>query len=484
MTEDELPEQLTVAELLARHGGGIVGRPRHRRAAPEPADAVDSLPIAEPAAEHPGFELESRSGQPKPTTEPEAKSELASEPEPLAELEEKPELATESEPAAEPGPKPDPAAELQTVTEPEPALDAAQPHRRSKRHGGIRALIVVGVIAVLIVAYYVVILLVSRSQVTRADVLHPDSADVVDAAAQQNVDNYLIVIGDRSGANAGAQITALAHVSADGSKLVIVSFPRQTIVDVPPCGTKGSPVEPFTGTLEAAFAKGGSRCSIAAVQEATGIRINHYVGIDLQRFGQVVDAVGGIKLCLRQPLKDPQLNLSIPAGQVTLNGTKATDYVRAVNRNSGDDPQRANRQVDFLAKLFDKVLSAQTVLNPVRMTQFALATADALTLDPDTTLGQLRSLGELFGGGSAKVSIVVPPMSATTLKVPGSSLKGARIDDVTGRSLFDSIIAGQQLPSVAVDPATNDSTQSASSASSAAATSQEPSKTAPSPAVC
>lgn len=239
---------------------------------------------------------------------------------------------------------------------------------------------------------------------------------------------------------------------------------------------------PFTGTLEQAFTKGGPRCSIAAVQEATGIRINHYIGIDLRRFGQVINSVAGLTLCLREPLKDPNIGLSLPAGPNTLDGAQGTKYVRAVDPASGNDPQRASRQVDFLTKLFDKILSTQTVLNPVRLTTLAFATAHAMTLDPDTSLGQLRSLRELFATGTAKVAIVVPPMSGTPIAVPGSSVPRTRIDDVTGRNLFDSIIANQQLPSTAaVDPATNDSTQGASSTAAAPPGSSDP---APSSAVC
>ncbi|MEO9198462.1 MAG: LCP family protein [Antricoccus sp.] len=537
MSEDELPEQLTVAELLARYGGDLPARPRRRRAAPEtddpaaaPGDAGSTADVStsaeresdqqtaaeswndpapesaaagadtEPLAQEPARVFEPQSGSefepdlspedaPKPGSDFEAESVLATAGEPISVRE------TESASGDDPALVQDPdfaamPAEQESETEStvgsrsEPA--AARPRKSLwQRRGSIRALMIVGIVAALVAAYYVVILFVAQSQIARADVLRPNSAEIIDAAAQQGVDNYLLVIGDQSGAAAGAQITALAHVSADGASLVIVSFPRQTIVDVPPCGTKASSVAPFTGTLEQAFAKGGARCSIAAVQEATGIRINHYIGIDLQRFDQVINAVGGVTLCLRESLKDPKIGLSLPAGRNTLDGAQGTEYVRAVDSASGNDPQRASRQIDFLTKLFDKILSTQTVLNPVRLTKLAFATAHALTLDPDTSLGQLRTLAELFAANSAKVAIVVPPMSGTQIAVSGSSVMGTRIADVTGRNLFDSIIANQQLPStVEVGQTANDSTQGAGSQGSAATASSGASDPAPSPAVC
>ena len=305
----------------------------------------------------------------------------------------------------------------------------------------------------MVAAYYVAVLFIARSQIAREPVLRVNGAEVVDRAVQDGAQNYLITVSDSaSNETKGAQITALAHLSANEKRIVIVSFPRTTVVDVPPCGTAQKPVPPFTGTIESAYAAGGARCSVAAVQEATGIEINHYIGIDLSKFPRVVDAVGGVDICLKSPLKDPDRDLSLPAGTTTLDGRQAADYVRAVNQGSGDDPARASRQIDFLSKLFSEALSTQTILNPVRATEFAFASAAALTLDDDTTLGQLRTLGTALGDlgkqqASGAAAIVVPPMSTDTIDLPDSSEPGLRIDANAGPAMFTAIINGQPLES-------------------------------------
>ncbi|PRZ42391.1 LytR family transcriptional attenuator [Antricoccus suffuscus] len=327
--------------------------------------------------------------------------------------------------------------------------------RRSiyQRHPAVRALLVVGIVVGIVAAYYVAVLFIARAQIARESVLRVDGAEVVDRPLQEGAQNYLITVSDSSSHDAnGAQITALAHLSANEKRLVIVSFPRTTVVDIPPCGTAKKPVATFTGTIESAYAAGGARCSVAAVQATTGIMINHYIGVDLGKFPEVVDALGGIDVCLKDPLKDPAQKLSLPAGTTTLDGKQAADYVRAVNQGSGDDPARATRQIDFLSKLFSAALSAQTLINPVRATKFAFASAAALTIDDSTTLGQMRTLaGSLSDLGKHEKSgaavIVVPPMSAATIPLPDSSAVGLRIDDNAGPAMFDAIINDQPLES-------------------------------------
>lgn len=417
---DELPPQLTVAELLARLGQQPSNTPRRRRAAED--DQVDEAAGVEAQAEPVPGNPDGR--------EPDERDERAS---------------GESESAG-------------ASRRPEPSLDPSEDGERDRRsvyqrHPAVRALLVVGIVVAVVAAYYVAVLFIARSQIARESVLRVDGAEVVDRPLQEGAQNYLITVSDSSSHDTtGAQITALAHLSADEERVVIVSFPRTTVIDVPPCGTAKKPVAPFTGTIESAYAAGGARCSVAAVQETTGIMINHYIGVDLGKFPQVVDALGGLEVCLKAPLHDPAQKLSLPAGTTTLDGEQAADYVRAVNEGTGDDPARATRQIDFLSKLFSAALSAQTLLNPVRATKFAFASANALTIDDSTTLGQMRTLaGSLSDLGKHQKSgaavIVVPPMSSTTVPLPDTSAVGVRIDDNAGPAMFDAIINDQPLES-------------------------------------
>lgn len=445
---DEPPPQVTVAELLARLGQQPGNTPRRRRAADDDVSEVDGVAEVDDA--------ETAASETSETSETDGDADAIANtaPGPAAREHDVPADCEPDEPEPEPD-EPEPAGES---PRPGPLLDPSEDGERDRRsiyqrHPAVRALLVVGIVVAIVAAYYVAVLFIARSQIARESVLRVDGAEVVDRPLQEGAQNYLITVSDSSGREAsGAQITALAHLSADEKRVVIVSFPRTTVVDVPPCGTAKKPVAPFTGTIESAYAAGGARCSVAAVQETTGIMINHYIGVDLGKFPKVVDALGGLNVCLKAPLRDPAQKLSLPAGTTTLDGQQAADYARAVNQGTGDDPARATRQIDFLSKLFSAALSAQTLINPVRATKFAFASADALTIDDSTTLGQMRTLaGSLSDLGkhekSGAVVIVVPPMSTTTVPLPGSSAVGVRIDDNAGPAMFDAIINDQPLGS-------------------------------------
>lgn len=474
---------MTVAELLARLGQGSATTPRRRRHGPEeeevasedrtgaPAPEAPARPEPEEPSEKTPTEVDD-SQQPEPSdadrVDRPAEPDEPDEPEQPTEPDEpdafdapEPEKPATADGSQEPAAteRPDKAAKRKGKGRPKSGgipIDPSEEGERERRtiyqrHPAARALLVVGIVVAVVVAYYVAVLFIARGNIDRQDVLRVNGPEIVDPRMQDGAQNYLIVISDSASKDAaGAQITALAHLSADEKRLVIVSFSRTTVVDVPPCGTSDKPVPAFTGTIESAYAAGGARCSVAVVQATTGIRINHYIGVDLGKFPKVIDALGGLDICLRAPLEDPALKLSLPAGTTTLDGSEATDYVRAVNQGSGDDPGRAARQINFLSTLFSKALSAQTLLNPVRTTTFAFASADVLTLDSNTTLGQLRTLGTFLsdlgatGNGKSAV-IVVPPMSTETVVLPGTTEPGLRIGDNGGPALFDAIITGQPV---------------------------------------
>ncbi|WP_078620991.1 LCP family protein [Streptomyces sp. NRRL WC-3626] len=205
----------------------------------------------------------------------------------------------------------------------------------------------------------------------------------------------------RYGHDAGTErsdTVILLHLSTGRRSATAVSIPRDLMVDVPDCrrpgGSRSTPV--FT-MFNSAFSVGGSACTIRTVEKLTDIRIDHHVVVDFAGFKDMVDAVDGVEVCLREPVDDKDAELRLPAGRVTLNGEQALGYVRARKTlGDGSDTSRMERQQRFLGALVNKVSGNDVLLNPVKLYPVLDAATSSLTTDPG--LASLRSLYDLVRG--------------------------------------------------------------------------------------
>jgi LCP family protein required for cell wall assembly len=209
-------------------------------------------------------------------------------------------------------------------------------------------------------------------------------------APGDRIDN-LTGIGQRS------DTTILLHLSGDRQRAYGVSVPRDSIVNRPSClGQDGKPISaPATAVMwNDAFNIGGPGCTARQFEQLTGIRIDHYVVVDFASFEGMVDAIGGVEVCVPQPIVDPGHGINIPAGTRKLTGLTALNYVRA-RYTIGDksDLGREKRQQAFVASMFRQVLSANTLADPLAVTGFLNSATKSLTLDQE--LGSLRKLGAL-----------------------------------------------------------------------------------------
>ncbi|MFI1419380.1 LCP family protein [Streptomyces sp. NPDC020731] len=190
----------------------------------------------------------------------------------------------------------------------------------------------------------------------------------------------------------------LLHLSAGRRSATAVSVPRDLMVDVPGCRRPdGSRAEPVFTMFNSAFAVGGSACTIRTVEKLTDIRVDHHVVVDFDGFKDMVDAVGGVEVCLREPVDDEDAELRLPAGRVTLDGEQALGYVRArKSLGDGSDTSRMERQQRFLGALVNKVSGNDVLLNPVKLYPVLDAATSSLTTDPG--LASLRGLYDLARG--------------------------------------------------------------------------------------
>jgi LCP family protein required for cell wall assembly len=196
----------------------------------------------------------------------------------------------------------------------------------------------------------------------------------------------------RDSGTARSDTTMLLHLAADRRNATVVSVPRDLMVSVPACRRPdGGESEPSFTQLNTAFETGGAACTIRTVEKLSGIRIDHHVIVDFQGFKKMVDALGGVQVCLAEPIHDKAARVDLPAGKVELDGEQALGYVRVRESvGGGSDTERMSRQQRFLGALAAKVSGTGVLLNPVRLYPVLDAATRSLTTDPG--LAGIRSL--------------------------------------------------------------------------------------------
>jgi LCP family protein required for cell wall assembly len=175
----------------------------------------------------------------------------------------------------------------------------------------------------------------------------------------------------------------LLHISGNGSPAVLVSLPRDSYVQIPGYGWN---------KLNAAYSFGGPKLLARTVQNATGLRIEHYMGIGFGGLVNVVDSVGGVTMCFSHPLHDRASGLHLKKGCQTLSGGQALSFVRTRHQFTTQDLQREQNQRVFIKALLSKVTSPSVMFNPFAVVPAALGSVDSVIVDDGTHLNNLMSV--------------------------------------------------------------------------------------------
>ncbi len=204
-----------------------------------------------------------------------------------------------------------------------------------------------------------------------------------------NIDN-LTGMGERS------DTTILLHLSADRTRAYGISIPRDSMVDRPTCKTEdGQDIPGGTHVMwNEAFSVGGPACTMRQFEQLSGVRLDHFVVVNFEGFKDMVDAIGGVEVCIPEDIVDPAHGINLPAGTRKLEGMQALNYVRErYVVGNGSDIGRMKRQQAFIASMAHQVVSAGTLANPIKVVGFLEAATKSLTLDEE--IGSLKKLGQL-----------------------------------------------------------------------------------------
>lgn len=187
----------------------------------------------------------------------------------------------------------------------------------------------------------------------------------------------------------------IAHISPSHDGATLVNIPRDSIVDLPGCdATEDRPgLPPSRDMIGVALTLGGPGCLWNAVEQITGIHIDHYVHMDFSGFKDMVDALGGVEMCIPEPIDDDKAHLQLDAGMQTLNGEESLGFVRArYALGDGSDLSRIERQQEFMGAMAQRATSSEIITSPSSIHSFLGAVAQSITTDDQLNVDTMADL--------------------------------------------------------------------------------------------
>ncbi|KXS43806.1 MAG: cell envelope-related transcriptional attenuator [Candidatus Frackibacter sp. T328-2] len=169
--------------------------------------------------------------------------------------------------------------------------------------------------------------------------------------------NFLILGSDalNQGINRADSIM-VASVDLKDGQIGILSLPRDTRVQIP--GKEGY------HKLNAAYAYGGSELIKETVEKLIKVPIDYSISTDFNGFKSIINTLGGIEVNVAKDLKYIDqaggLYIDIPAGNQTLYGQQALEYIRFRHDRLGDIG-RIRRQQKFIKAVMDKILTPKVI---------------------------------------------------------------------------------------------------------------------------
>jgi LCP family protein required for cell wall assembly len=187
--------------------------------------------------------------------------------------------------------------------------------------------------------------------------------------------NYLVVGSDERPGLAGRRTDTIMLLHTGRGPNVLMSIPRDSNVEIPGRGA---------GKINAAFAFGGAQLLVRTVEASTGIHVDDYVEMGFTGMVNLVDAVGGVTICPKQDMKDPEAELDITKGCQEADGKTALGYARSRKLFNTGDIQRAQNQREVVSAIGSEMLSWKTVVNPVRYYRVVTGGAESVRLGEQT----------------------------------------------------------------------------------------------------
>ncbi|WP_233188278.1 LCP family protein [Actinomyces qiguomingii] len=220
-----------------------------------------------------------------------------------------------------------------------------------------------------------------------------------------------------------------------GGQASLTSLPRDTYAEIPGYGGN---------KINAAYSYGGPALLVSTVEQLTGLTVDHYVEVGMGGVSSLVDAVGGVNLCLDYDVDDADSGLVWDTSQgecQDVDGAKALAYSRMRKSDPTGDIGRALRQRAVISAVISKAVSPSTLLNLSQQHLLVNAGTQALTVDENASTFDLGKMLLAFRSASKAGLTGAPPIASLDYE-PGGIGAAVLLEDTTAPSFFSKLREG------------------------------------------
>lgn len=313
------------------------------------------------------------------------------------------------------------------------------PASRTKPRWGRIAAIGIALLLVLAIAWPVGLLLWANGKINHIDALsgatNTPGTTYLLAGSDSREDGTL---GDDGTVGARTDTIMVLHVP-DSGPTSLISLPRDSYVDIP-----GH--EP--NKLNASYSWGGAPLLVETVEGVTGMTIDHYVEIGFSGVETIVDAVGGVELCLDYDVNDELSRLVWTAGCHVADGTTALAFSRMRYSDPQGDIGRAERQRQVIGAVTSALQDKSILVKPGTQRALIGAGLDVLTVDDSTNIIDLGKLALAFRAANGPDGVTgTPPLGSLDYR-PGNVGSAVELDADRGPQFWTDVRDGNLTPGV------------------------------------
>lgn len=207
----------------------------------------------------------------------------------------------------------------------------------------------------------------------------------------------------------------LLHVPADRKDIYVMSVMRDTWVDIPGQGE---------AKINAALPAGGVPLVVQTIEGLFDVRIDHVASMDFEGFQALTDALGGVEISVPYDFKSFHMpGKTFTKGKQLMDGTTALAFVRERYAFPDGDYQRVKNQQAFLKAVMGKMLTADTLANPVTINEIVTKFSPYVSVDKSLDAGAVAALGlQLKDVRTSNVTMFTLPNQGTGTSRDGQSI--------------------------------------------------------------
>lgn len=235
----------------------------------------------------------------------------------------------------------------------------------------------------------------------------------------------------------------LVHFAKDNTRIDAVQIPRDTLTELPACEDTGSGT--FAGGYDMinSALEGGPACSARAVEQISNVKVDHFVQLDFEGFASMVNALGGVNVCLDQALVDQDAKLDLPSGEQKLDGKDALALARTRKAvGDGSDIGRLGHQQVVMSSIIAEARSTNVLTRPDRLFKFLNALTKSITVDDG-----ISSIPALTGLAKRARAVADDQITFVTMPngtAPTDPNRVVKTDDAD--TIFSAVAKDQPMP--------------------------------------